>query len=142
MRIDYVLGGVVAAALACVGWGCGGGTSATPSPTPTPTPAGPAASVTVSIVGDRGAQSFNPNPASAGAALTVAWQNGDAVVHRIGANDNSFDTGDIRGNGTSAVITVPAAGINYHCVLHPGMVGSINGASGTAPPCSGPYCEL
>jgi plastocyanin len=128
-----VFGFVLAAA------GCGGGSyGGSPSPSPTPTPTPPSA--TVSIVGDRGSQSFNPNPVSPGAPLTVAWQNGDGTVHRIVANDNSFDTGNIGANSTSTTVTVPAAGINYHCSIHPGMVGAINGSAGTAPPCSGPYC--
>jgi plastocyanin len=123
-------------ALAAAGCGGGGYDGSNPSPTPSPTPA----SVTVSIVGDRGSQSFNPNPASPGAALTVAWQNADGTVHRIVANDNSFDTGNIGANSTSTTVTVPGAGVNYHCTIHPGMVGAINGSAGTAPPCSGPYC--
>ena len=127
-----VLGLVVAGAA------CGGGGSGTsPSPT-TSAPSG--ASVTVSIMGDRGNKSFNPNPVSPGAPLTVAWQNADGVAHRIVANDTSFDTGNIGANGTSTVVTVPSGGVNYHCSIHPGMVGAINGSSGTAPPCTGPYC--
>jgi plastocyanin len=138
MRSAYVRSAVVGLTLACAG--CGGSSSPAPSPSPTPTPT-PGASATVNIVGDRGAQSFNPNPVSPGAGLTVAWQNADGVVHRIVANDSSFDTGNIGANRTSAAITVPAAGLNYHCSIHPGMVGAINGSSGTPPPCSGLYCE-
>ena len=33
-----------------------------------------------------------------------------ASVHRIVANDNSFDTGNIGANATSTAITVPSAG--------------------------------
>ena len=73
--------------------------------------------------------------------MTVAWRNGDGVVHRIVANDNSFDTGDIGASRTSAVVTIPSTGLNYHCSIHPGMVGAINGSSGTPPPCSGIYCD-
>src|SRR5215208_8185480 len=135
MRSDYVLSGALGLLLLCAG--CGGSYSS-PSPTPTPTPTG--ASATVNVVGDRGASSFTPNPVSPGAALTVAWKNTDGTTHRIVANDNSFDTGNIAANGTSAAITVPAAGMNYHCSIHPGMVGAINGSSGSPPPCTGIYC--
>ena len=135
MRSDYVLSGALGLLLLCAG--CGGSYSA-PSPSPTPTPTG--ASATVNVVGDRGASSFTPNPVSPGAALTVAWKNTDGTTHRIVANDNSFDTGNIGGNGKSATVTVPAAGINYHCSIHPGMTGAINGTSGTPPPCTGLYC--
>jgi plastocyanin len=138
MRSDYVRGGVLGLALAAAG--CGGGGS--PNSTgPSPTTQGPStASAVVSVTGDRGAQSFNPNPVTPGAPLTVAWQNADSVVHRMVANDNSFDTGNVGANSMSPTVTVPSAGVNYHCAIHPGMVGAINGSSGTAPPCTGPYC--
>ena len=139
MRSQYVRSVVLALAFASAGCGGGGDSSPAPSPTPTPPPSG--ASATVSIVGDRGAQSFSPNPAGLGAAMTVAWRNGDGVVHRIVANDNSFDTGDIGASRTSGVVTIPSTGLNYHCSIHPGMVGAINGTSGTPPPCSGIYCD-
>jgi len=138
MRSNYMLSGVLGLMLLCAG--CGGSYSApSPSPTPTPTPT-PGASATVNILGDRGANSFTPNPAAPGAALTLAWKNTDGTTHRIVANDNSFDTGNIAANGTSAAITVPAAGMNYHCSIHPGMVGAINGSTGSPPPCTGIYC--
>ena len=128
----------VAVALACAACGGSGYNGGTPSPTPTPTPT--PSGVTVSIAGNLGSQSFNPNPASPGAALTVNWRNADGLVHRIVANDNSFDTGNISPSGTSMTVTVPAAGVNYHCSLHPTMIGAVNGSGGTAPPCTGRYC--
>ena len=88
--------------------GCGGGSSSggggNPAGPSNPPPA--SASATVSIRGDRGNQSFNPNPASVSAARTVAWQNSDGQVHRIQANDGSFDTGNIAPGATSGVITL------------------------------------
>ena len=72
--------------------------------------------------------------------MTVVWHNNDGTVHRIVANDNSFDTGNISANGNSQAITVPAGGINYHCSIHPGMVGAINSTGGSTPPCTGIYC--
>jgi plastocyanin len=122
--------------------GCGGGSSSGGGGNPggpTPPPAG-GASATVSIVGDRGRQSFTPNPVNVSAARTVSWQNSDGQVHRIMANDGSFDTGNIAPGATSQVITLGTDGTNYHCTLHPGMIGSVNAASGTPPPCTGIYC--
>ena len=123
--------------------GCGGGSSSggggNPAGPSNPPPA--SASATVSIRGDRGNQSFNPNPASVSAARTVAWQNSDGQVHRIQANDGSFDTGNIAPGATSGVITLASDGTNYHCTLHPGMIGSINSSSGAPPPCTGIYCD-
>ena len=129
----------VVAALAAVVCGCGGGGS--PS-TPTPTPGGGGQTpVTITIVGQNGSRSFSPNPASAGGQLVV-FRNTDSVVHRVRLNDDTIDTGDISPGGTSRAVQMPAAGTNYHCSVHPDMIGAINAASGGGPPtCEGPYCE-
>lgn len=143
MRSTHIRSGLLAAfLLACAACGGGGGDS-TPAPSPSPTPPTPAPaspSATVSIAGELGNRSFAPNPVTPGAALTVAWHNDDGVVHRIVANDNSFDTGNIATNATSTAITVPAGGVNYHCSIHPTMVGAINSTGGSTPPCTGIYC--
>jgi plastocyanin len=91
-------------------------------------------------VGERGAQSFAPNPATASRGQTIAWRNTDAVIHRIVFNDASLDTGNIAPGASSAPITLPTDGANYHCSLHPGMIGAIATSSGTPPPCEGLYC--
>lgn len=108
--------------------GCGG---SSPSPvTPTP-PAGGGggggtADVVITIVGMNGAQSYSPNPGSVRAGQTVAWRNGDSIAHTATADNGAFDTGTIAAGATSNPITMPAAGsINYHCSIHPVMVGSL-----------------
>ena len=112
---------------------CGGGSS-TPS-APAPSPGTP---VTITIVGERGAQSFSPNPATA-AGRSVVFRNNDSIVHRVRLNDLSIDTGDIAPGATSRAVTMPAAGTNYHCFLHPAMVGAV-GVAAAPPPCTGIYC--
>lgn len=115
-------------------WGCGGGASNS-SPT-SPSTGG----FSVTIVGERGAQSFNPNPAPAG-GQAVVFRNTDTVVHRVRLNDGSQDSGDIPPGATSRALAMPAAGTNYHCPIHPGMIGSVRPAAGGAPPpCDEPYC--
>lgn len=118
-----------------------GGDSGTPPTSPTPPPSVAPPSTTIEIVGELGSQSFAPNPASLGPERTVAWRNTHGVVHRVVANDGSFDTGNLAVGATSGVLTIPAGGINYHCPLHPGMIGAISGTSGIAPPCTGQYCD-
>lgn len=117
---------------------CGGGGNPAGPAGPTPTPSG--ASVTISIVGDRSAQSFSPNPASVVQGRTVAWQNSDSVVHRIMSNDGLIDTGNIAPGATSGASVLTTDGTNYHCTIHPGMIGAVNSAGGTPPPCQGIYC--
>jgi plastocyanin len=126
--------------LAAVGlagvWACGGsgggGNPTAPSPSPTGT-------VTITIVGDRGAQSFSPNPATA-AGRMVVFRNNDNVVHRVRLNDGTIDTGDIAPGASSQPVLMPAAGTNYHCTLHTGMIGAVAGEATPPPPCSGEYC--
>jgi plastocyanin len=119
-----------------------GGDGYSDSPTaPTPPPAGGTPATTIGIAGDRGAQSFTPNPATVTQGQTLSFRNNDSQVHRIVFNDNSFDSGNINPGATSDARAVPTNGANYHCSLHPGMVGSISGGTGQPPPpCTGPYC--
>jgi plastocyanin len=123
--------GALALALTLTSAGCGGGGGG-----------GTTAAVTVNINASSGSQAFNPNPAVMATTGTVAWVNRDGAVHRIVANDATFDTGDIAPGATSRAITVPAAGSNYHCTIHPTMVGAIGGSQGQPPPaCTGIYCD-
>jgi hypothetical protein len=56
-------------------------------------------------------------------------------------NDGTVDTGDIAPGATSRVVTMPGTGTNYHCTIHPDMIGSVSASSGAAPPpCEGVYC--
>jgi plastocyanin len=115
---------------------CSGGSSQTPA---APSPGGSTA-LTITIMRQAGTQSFSPNPASAGGQMVV-FRNSDSIVHRVQLNDGSIDTGDIAPGATSRAIQMPPAGTNYHCPLHPGMVGAVNGSAGAPPPsCEGPYC--
>ena len=111
--------GAVALVLTCSG--CGGGSSGSPNtPTTQPPPAPSGGPATIAIVGDRGAQSFSPNPGSPGQNQMVIWRNGDSVTHRIVLNDGTFDTGDIAPGASSAARQLSNDGVNYHCSIHPG----------------------
>jgi plastocyanin len=95
--------------------------------------------MTITILRDGGAQSFSPNPAGAG-GQQVVFKNNDSIEHRVRLNDGSLDTGIIPPGGTSRAVTMPASGANYHCEIHPGMIGSVNPASGGPPPECTQYC--
>jgi plastocyanin len=116
---------------------CGGGSSGNPG---APSNPGGGTAVTIGIVGERGAQSFSPNPASVRQGDMVTWRNTDSVAHRIVFNDNTLDTGDIAPGATATARIMPSDGANYHCSIHPGMVGAISQAVGGPPPCTGLYC--
>jgi plastocyanin len=139
MRSSLFVGSIVVglATWSCGGSGGSGGSSRNPT-APTPAPASTA--TTIDIVGERGAQSFAPNPADVSQGTTFTWRNMDGKVHRIVLNDGSLDSGDIAPGASSPALRLDSNGANYHCTIHPGMVGSIRASSGTPPPCEGPYC--
>lgn len=123
---------VLAAAVAGLILSACGGESSTPiGPNPD--------AITITITRQNGAQSFSPNPSSAG-GQTVVFRNADSVVHRVLLNDGTIDTGNIAPGATSAPVSMPSTGTNYHCSLHPDMIGAVSGSSGAPPPCEGPYC--
>jgi len=110
------------------GCGGGGGYGSTPTTTPPTTqpPAGGAADLTITIAGENGNMSFSPNPASLKVGQKVAWHNGDSITHTASANSGAFDTGTIGPGATSAAITLTTAGNwDYHCKIHPSMVGTV-----------------
>lgn len=126
--------------------GCGGGSGggagnpAGPS-APGAQPPGGDPPITITIVGERGTQSFSPNPAAVPDGRLVVWRNNDVLVHRVVLDDRSVDTGDIRPGASSAPMAI--GGVKpYHCPLHPSMIGSINGSAGQQepPPCADPSC--
>jgi plastocyanin len=134
-RLAYVLAALAAS-------GCGGG-SGSPSygggGTPAPTPP-PGAISAIDILGNRGTQSFSPNPASVRQGDQFVWRNTDGLAHHIVLNDGSLDSGVIPPGGSGPALRLGTDGANYHCTIHPGMVGSISASSGQPPPCTGQYC--
>ena len=99
--------------------------SPTPAPTPTPTPTPNA--LVINIVGESGNMSFTPASASLQVGQQVRWHNADNTTHTATQDGRGFDTGFIAPGGTSAPISVSAAGaISYHCAIHPSMVGALN----------------
>lgn len=126
----------VAAIASSCGGGSGGGSSTPTSPsTSAPTP------MTITIRGQNGTQAFDPNPATFG-GQQVVFKNNDTETHHVVLNDGSVDTGDIAPGATSRAVTMPGTGTNYHCTVHPGMIGAVAAASGApAPACEGAYCS-
>lgn len=89
-------------------------------------PSTPAANVTIQIVSNNGAQSYNPNPTTMKVGQTVAWHNSDTTAHDSTQDSGSFGTGTLNAGATSNPITMNTAGtFTYHCTIHPGMIGSL-----------------
>ena len=109
-------------------WGCSGSgylSGSTSSPA-APTPMASNGAVTINVVAINGAQSFSPNPATLPAGQMVVWHNVNNTTHRVVLNDRSVDTGDLAPGTSSQPMAIGAAGGQYHCSIHPEMVGSIN----------------
>ena len=141
MRAFVTAGAVVALGLGV--WGCRGsgypsGSGGNPI---TPTSSSPGV-VTINVVAVNGAQSFSPNPASLPAGQMVVWHNVDTITHHVVLNDRSVDTGDLAPGASSQPMAIATAGGQYHCSIHPVMIGSVNQDTSTPPdPCPSGYCH-
>jgi plastocyanin len=69
---------------------------------------------------------FVPATADVQLGQQVRWHNADSTTHTATQNGSGFDTGFIRPGATSVPITVTTAGtLNYHCEIHPEMLGAL-----------------
>jgi plastocyanin len=117
MSIATILGAIV------VGSGC-----ANDAGTPAMTPSGPSevsGAVRVEIAEINGPYSFYPNPTSMHMGQTLTWHNSDALTHRIVFDDRSLDTGTLAPDTVSQPVNLQAGMWDYHCAIHPSMVGSL-----------------
>jgi plastocyanin len=139
MRAFVTAGAVMALGLGL--WGCGSGSSGSGNPTgPTP-PSSGSGVVTINVVAVNGAQSFSPNPSTVPAGQMVVWHNVDTITHHVVLNDGSVDTGELAPGASSQPIAMSGAGDGqYHCSIHPVMVGSVNHDTASPPPCQDQYC--
>lgn len=86
------------------------------------------ADVTIRIVNNAGNMSFSPEVANVRVGQTVAFVNEDDLTHEIASNSAGvFDVGTIAPARASSTFVITNAGtVNYHCEIHPAMVGSLN----------------
>jgi plastocyanin len=112
---------VILAGFGLAAWGCGAGYSSGSNGNPAgPTPG----AVTINIVAIDGAQSFSPNPATVPDGQMVVWHNVDMTTHRVVLDDRSVDTGNLAPGAFSSAMMIGSPG-QYHCAIHPEMVGRI-----------------
>src|SRR5829696_132660 len=83
----------------------------------------------ISIVGNSGGNSYNPNLIEIKVGDTVTWINNDSSPHTVtsssSSNDSNFDSGVLR-NGEAFSFTFDKEGqYSYFCTLHPSMVGTV-----------------
>ena len=81
----------------------------------------------VSIVGNSGTNSYNPNLIEIKVGETVTWINDDSSPHTVtsSSNDRTFDS-DVLKRGETFSFTFDKEGqFPYICTLHPNMVGPV-----------------
>lgn len=126
MRAITIVGALLVASVAI---GCSSSTPATPSPvTTTGGGGGGTGDLTlISILGGNDSAAFQPTVAVVAPGGHVAWMNSDGenVIHRVVADDGSFDTGDLGFQAQSAPVTLTAGRVSYHCALHQSEAGVI-----------------
>jgi len=127
MRVFLTIGAVLA--LGLVVWGCSGNGYSTGNNSGSVTAPTTAGVVTVNIVGINGALSFSPNPATLPAGQMIVWHNVDVFTHHVVLNDGSLNTGNLDPGTFSQPMALSAAGGQYHCSIHPVMIGSVNQAT-------------
>jgi Cytochrome P460 len=69
---------------------------------------------------------FVPSTVHAPAGKVVTIYNSDQILHRIVADDGSFDTGVmVPGSSFTVRAGQPGTAVSYHCVLHPRVRGQV-----------------
>ena len=83
----------------------------------------------VSIVGNSGSNSYNPNPIEIKVGDTVTWINNDSSPHTVTSSSSSkdinFDSDVLRKDETFSFTFDREGEYPYFCTLHPSMVGTI-----------------
>src|SRR5258705_12815823 len=79
-------------------------------------PPGGGADITISIVGQAGANSYSPATQNVTAGQTVAWRNNDSMTHTATQTGGGLTTGKIAPGATSSPATISTPGAtNYEC---------------------------
>jgi plastocyanin len=116
----------VAVGLVLVGFLTACGSSSPSGPT---TGSGGGSGTAVSIVSgasSRGSGAYAPNPLTITSGTTVTWTNNDSVTHTSSSDTAGvFDSGSIPAGGKFSFMFQTKGMVNYHCSIHPGMIGSI-----------------
>src|SRR4051794_8157753 len=72
-------------------------------------------------------QAFSPEQIDALPSDTVQWTNMSDRTHTVTANDGSFDSGDLVGQGAAFSQSFASLGTYpYHCTIHLGMIGEVD----------------
>jgi plastocyanin len=80
----------------------------------------------VSGASTRSSSAYAPNPLTITSGTTVTWTNDDSLAHTSSSDTPGvFDSGTIAAGGKFSFMFQTRGTVNYHCNIHPGMIGSI-----------------
>ena len=116
----------IAIAVALGAVACGGGSYSSPASPTTSTP--PAGGSAVSIpVGAQtlGNRAYAPDEIDVAPGTTVTWVNADSQAHTSTSNVAGWDSGIVAPGGQFSFVFPTAGTFEYHCTLHPRMVGRV-----------------
>ena len=122
-----VVSAVLLFAVACGGYSTSS-TSPSPSPTPSATPpsGAPSSSITIPMGAEfLGNRAFTPADLNIAAGTAVTWVNSDATSHTTTSNVAGWDSGIVAPGGRFSFVFQNTGTFPYHCVIHPGMVGTV-----------------
>ena len=101
-------------------------TSPSPSPSPSPAQGGPSAAVTIpSGAATLANRAFSPDELDVAVGDTVTWTNTDSVAHTSTSDRSGWDSGVGAPGGRFSFAFQAAGTYQYHCAIHPGMVGTV-----------------
>lgn len=128
MRATYL---AAAAAVLVFTAACGSNYSSapsSPSPSPSPAPAtgGPSLAITIpSGAATLANRAFSPDELDVSVGDTVTWTNTDSVSHTSTSDRSGWDSGVVAPGGKFSFAFQAAGTYQYHCAIHPGMVGTV-----------------
>ena len=67
-----------------------------------------------------------PNPITVPVGGTVTWTNNDTVAHTSTADAGAWNSSSIAPGATFSRTFSSGDTFQYHCTIHPGMVGTVN----------------
>ena len=101
-------------------------TSPSPSPSPTPASGGPSSAITIpSGASTLANRAFSPDELDVAVGDTVTWTNTDSVAHTSTSDRSGWDSGVVAPGGRFSFAFQAAGTYQYHCAIHPGMVGTV-----------------
>ncbi len=71
--------------------------------------------------------SFSPGALTAATGTIVTWTHSGSLTHNVTSDSGSpsFSSGNLTNGDTFTVNFASAGTWDYHCTIHPGMIGSI-----------------